>query len=186
MYACLGVTCHLHLWQNDRGRLLATSATRSWNGQPNKSQPTKLTLEKKIRPPLLPEYELATFRSRRVRRSSQPAVPYKFFRRNNTSRLRFRIPFFLTTTVHTKHWCVVSNSKRIQCSKRCTPRLSDGCFPYLRLSGFRSRCTWLIFKQQTFTSRAPGDQPSVSKEPSVAPATVSQPTITSGESGFGR
>ena len=35
---------------------------------PNKSQYTKLTLEKKILPPLLPEFELATFRSR-VRRS---------------------------------------------------------------------------------------------------------------------
>ena len=35
---------------------------------PNKSQYTKLTLERKILPPLLPEFELATFRSR-VRRS---------------------------------------------------------------------------------------------------------------------
>ena len=31
---------------------------------PNKSQYTKLTLEKKILPPLLPRFELATFRSR--------------------------------------------------------------------------------------------------------------------------
>ena len=30
---------------------------------PNKSQHTKLTLEKKILPPFLPEFELATFRS---------------------------------------------------------------------------------------------------------------------------
>ena len=41
---------------------------------PNKSQHTKLTLEKKILPPLLPGFELATFRSR-VRRSDQQAVP---------------------------------------------------------------------------------------------------------------
>ena len=41
---------------------------------PNKSQHTKLTLEKKILPPLLAGFELATFRSR-VRRSNQQAVP---------------------------------------------------------------------------------------------------------------
>ena len=32
MYACLGVTCHLHFWQNDRGLLLADAVTRGWNG----------------------------------------------------------------------------------------------------------------------------------------------------------
>ena len=41
---------------------------------PNKSQHTKLTLEKKILPPLLPGFELATFRSR-VWRSNQQAIP---------------------------------------------------------------------------------------------------------------
>ena len=41
---------------------------------PNKSQHTKLTLEKKILPPLLPGFELATFRSR-VGRSYQQAIP---------------------------------------------------------------------------------------------------------------
>ena len=41
---------------------------------PNKSQLTKLTLEKKILPPLPPGFELATFRSR-VRRSYQKAIP---------------------------------------------------------------------------------------------------------------
>ena len=40
---------------------------------PNKSQHTKLTLEKKFLPPLLPGFELATFRSR-VRRSYQQAT----------------------------------------------------------------------------------------------------------------
>ena len=40
----------------------------------NKSQHTKLTLEKKILPPLLPGFELATFGSR-VRRSNQQAIP---------------------------------------------------------------------------------------------------------------
>ena len=31
VYACLGVTCHLHFWQNDRGLLRATAVTRGWN-----------------------------------------------------------------------------------------------------------------------------------------------------------
>ena len=41
---------------------------------PNKSQHTKLTLEKKILPPLLPGFELATFQSW-VRCSYQQAIP---------------------------------------------------------------------------------------------------------------
>ena len=40
---------------------------------PNKSQSTKLTPEKKILPPLLPGFELATFRSR-AQRSNQQAI----------------------------------------------------------------------------------------------------------------
>ena len=41
---------------------------------PNESQHTKLTLEKKIFPPILPGFELATFRSR-VRHYNQQAIP---------------------------------------------------------------------------------------------------------------
>ena len=41
---------------------------------PDKSQHTKLTLEKKILPPLLLGFELETFRSR-SRRSNQQAIP---------------------------------------------------------------------------------------------------------------
>ena len=41
---------------------------------PNKCQHIKLTLEKKILPPLLPGFELATFWSR-VRRAKQQAIP---------------------------------------------------------------------------------------------------------------
>ena len=67
-YACLAVTCHLRFWQNDRGLLRATAVTRGWNGYRNKSQHTKLTLEKKILPPLLQGFEPATFQTR-VRRS---------------------------------------------------------------------------------------------------------------------
>ena len=71
---CLGVPCHLLFWQNDRGLLHATAATRGCNGHRIKSQHTKLTLEKKILPPLLPGFELATFRSQ-VRRCNQRAIP---------------------------------------------------------------------------------------------------------------
>ena len=72
---CLGVTCHLHFWQNDRGLLRAIAITRGWNGHRMRvSQHTKLTLKKKVPPPLLPGFELATFRSR-VRRANQQAIP---------------------------------------------------------------------------------------------------------------
>ena len=70
----LGVTCHLHFWQNDRGLLHATAVTRGRNGHPSKSPHTKLILDKKILLPLQPGYELAAFRSR-VRRSYQQAIP---------------------------------------------------------------------------------------------------------------
>ena len=69
MYACLAVTCHLHFWQNDRGLLHATAVTRGWNGYRNKSQHRKLTLKKKILPPLLQGFEPTTFWSW-VRRSN--------------------------------------------------------------------------------------------------------------------
>ena len=69
VHAYLAVTCHLHLWKNDRDLLRATAVTRGWNGYPNKSQHRKSTLEKKILPPLLRGFEPATFRSR-VRRSN--------------------------------------------------------------------------------------------------------------------
>ena len=55
--------------QNDLGLLRATGVERA----PNTNQHTKLTLEKKILRQLLPEFELATFRSR-VRRYYQQAI----------------------------------------------------------------------------------------------------------------
>ena len=70
---------------------------------PNKSLHTKSTLEKKILPPLLQGFELATFRSR-VRRSNQQAIGELRFtdrkselsnrsggRKNGVSRLRVLI-----------------------------------------------------------------------------------------------
>ena len=74
VYACLAVTCHLHFWNTDRGLLRATAVTRGWNGYRNKSQHRKLTLEKKILPPLQQGFEPATFWSR-IRRSNHWAIP---------------------------------------------------------------------------------------------------------------
>ena len=41
VHACLAVTCHLHIWQINRGLLRATAVTRGWNGYQNKSQHIK-------------------------------------------------------------------------------------------------------------------------------------------------
>ena len=79
VYACLAVTCHLRFWQNDRGLLRATAVTRGWNGYRNKSQHRKLTLEKKILPPLQQGFKPATFRSQ-VRRSNHWAIPAPHYR----------------------------------------------------------------------------------------------------------
>ena len=61
VYACLVVACQLHFWQNDRDLLCPTAVTRGWNGYWNKSQHRKLTLEKKILPPLQQGFEPAPF-----------------------------------------------------------------------------------------------------------------------------
>ena len=63
VHVCSAVTCHLHFWQNDWGLLHATVVTRGWSGYQNMSQHRKLTLEKKILPPLLQGFEPATFQS---------------------------------------------------------------------------------------------------------------------------
>ena len=74
VYTCLAVTCHLRFWQNDRGLLHATVVTREWNGYQNKSQHRKLTLEKKILPPLQQGFKPVTFQSQ-VRHSNHWAIP---------------------------------------------------------------------------------------------------------------
>ena len=74
VYACLAVTCHLHFWQNDPDLLRATAVTRGWNGYGNKSQHRKLTLEKKILPPLLQGFKPKTFQPW-VRHSNHWAIP---------------------------------------------------------------------------------------------------------------
>ena len=74
LYACLGVTCHLHFLAELPGSFTCHCGNTGVERAPNKSQHTKLTLEKKILPPPLPGFELTTFRSR-VRLSYQPATP---------------------------------------------------------------------------------------------------------------
>ena len=75
VYVYLAVTCHLHFWGNNRDLLRATAVTRKKNGYRNKkSEHRKLTLEKKILPPLLRGLELRIFRSR-VRRSNHWTYP---------------------------------------------------------------------------------------------------------------
>ena len=68
VYACLTVTCQLHLWQNDLDLLRAAAVTRELNEYRDKSQHRKSTLENKILPPLHQGFEPATFQSRRKNR----------------------------------------------------------------------------------------------------------------------
>ena len=60
VYVWLGVTCHLHFWQNDRS--LLDAAAIIWVERTLcESQDKELTREKKICPPLLPGLELTGF-----------------------------------------------------------------------------------------------------------------------------
>ena len=61
MHVFLAVTYHLHFWQNDWDLLQATAVTCGCNGYQNKNQHRKLTLEKKILPPLLLGLKPMTF-----------------------------------------------------------------------------------------------------------------------------
>ena len=65
---------------------------------PNKSQHTKLTLEKKILPPLQPGFELATFRLR-VRRSNQQAIPRENNNNNKTNKTFLEVSIIVHVTV---------------------------------------------------------------------------------------
>ena len=74
VHACLAVTCHLHFWQNDRGLLDAPAVTRGWNRYSNKSQHRKLTLEKKILPPLLQDLNLRPFDRESSKKSTESSL----------------------------------------------------------------------------------------------------------------
>ena len=107
VYACLAVTCHLRFWQNDRGLLRATAVTRRWNGYRNKSQHRKLTLEKKILPPLQQGFEPTTFRSW-VRRSNHWAIPaprgYCYQVSNRCCPFGLTIYYLLNSHAHSLFW----------------------------------------------------------------------------------
>ena len=77
MNAYLCLTFYLHFWQNDRSLLRATAVTREWNEHHIRESAHKVApkfLKKKIILPLVPGFELATFRSR-ARCSNQQAIP---------------------------------------------------------------------------------------------------------------
>ena len=63
VYACLGVSRHLHFWQNDRGLLRATAVTWEWNGHRIRVSTQSWPWRRKFFPPLLPGFERTTFRS---------------------------------------------------------------------------------------------------------------------------
>ena len=48
MYARLGVTCHLHFWQNVRSLLRATLVTRGWDGRQTRGSTQGLLLRRKF------------------------------------------------------------------------------------------------------------------------------------------
>ena len=60
VYACLGVTCHLHFWQNDRGSFTCHCGNKGWNNREQESAQKINSGEKKILPPLLSGIETAT------------------------------------------------------------------------------------------------------------------------------
>ena len=61
MHVCLAVTCHLPFSQIDQDMLCATAVMQGWNGYWLLCQLRKLTLKKKILPPLLPGLKPMTF-----------------------------------------------------------------------------------------------------------------------------
>ena len=50
VHAYLAVTCHLHIWQNDRDLIRAAAVILWWNGYLSKVQHRQLTLENKNSP----------------------------------------------------------------------------------------------------------------------------------------
>ena len=76
MYASLGVTCHLYHLRNDRGLLRANVVTRGMERTPNKSQHTKLTLEREKISPAAP----AGIRTRNLSITSPGALTNKLSR----------------------------------------------------------------------------------------------------------
>ena len=62
VHVCFAVTCYLHFWQNGRDLLCAIAVTRGGaDTEMRVGKELKLTLEKKILPPLPSGLELAAF-----------------------------------------------------------------------------------------------------------------------------
>ena len=78
--SCLSVTCQSALLAEWPGSFTCHCGNAGVERTPNKSQHTKLTLEKKILPPVLPGFEFATFPSR-VRRFTTRGIPTPIARR---------------------------------------------------------------------------------------------------------
>ena len=125
MYACLGVTCHLHFWQNDQGLLRANAVTQGVECTPNKSQHTKLTLKKKILQPFLPGFQLTTFRSW-LQRSNQQVI---------------LAPFTRTIKEHVL-MCFHALSK---CLCRFLPAFESDFWFSVFVSSFLFQCLFLLF-----------------------------------------
>ena len=83
VYAYLGVTCHLHFWQNDCGLLRATAVTKGWGGGWNGHWirvSTKLWKRKFPCHSSGEGHELATFRSQVQRYTNKLSwLPVWFF-----------------------------------------------------------------------------------------------------------
>ena len=92
VYVCLAVTCRLRFCQNDRNLLHATALTQGWNRYQNKCQHRKLTLEKRIFPPLQQGFKPATFWSH-VWRSNHWAIPTPQQLSTQTCLFLFHLPF---------------------------------------------------------------------------------------------
>ena len=130
VHVCLAVTCHLHLWQNDRDLLHSTAVTREWNGYRNKTQRRKLTMEKKSLLQPLPGLEPATFRS-------QVWCSTTEFFRGATVKLS-ELSFKCLSVVTNQHYCL--GLSQSLCRHEAT--ISRLTFFFSSFSSFFKLCTF--------------------------------------------
>ena len=132
MCACLAVTEICTFGRNDRGLLRATAVTRGLNGYRNKSQHRKLTLEKKILPPLLQGFEPATFRSR-VRRSNHWAVPAPGFVRR-TEKMHHEVLALMRGYCHHYYWHFIVSGEGVRVLSKMSAVLKSSASALLTVS----------------------------------------------------
>ena len=110
---------------------------------PNKSQHTKLTQEKTILPPLLPGFELATFRPR-VRRSNQQAIP------------AINYCQLCTSAKLTVNWDLLRNQLWQRWEEECRkPRLGVRCEPIPKALRYCHQTDYVV-KMISDASQTPG------------------------------